>query len=193
MQNHLTQDTQRVNRNECPYRNTCECKTEHCWEKIMTDTLHAKPVINDKFWIVEQNGERLATLRKDEEDRFVLSNKLGVKIYNSKESLTKQFGKDFFVVQIVKEADDAEPNEVYGFPTCVEPCNPMFDVQKKLPLFTKSQESKSLYSAGYYVIRFDKGWVKSFCPKLITLQRYEYRGPFKTELEMRQVLANVSK
>jgi hypothetical protein len=69
----------------------------------------------------------------------------------------------------------------------------MFDIKRKLPLFTKSIDSKSLYCAGYYVIKFDKGWVKSFCPKLITLQRYTYQGPFKTELEMRQVLANVSK
>jgi hypothetical protein len=69
----------------------------------------------------------------------------------------------------------------------------MYDVKKKLPLFTKSKKSKSLYCAGYYTIRFAKGWVKSFCPKLITLQRYDYKGPFTTELEMRQVLSNVSK
>jgi hypothetical protein len=69
----------------------------------------------------------------------------------------------------------------------------MYDIKKKLPLFTKSGDSKSLYCAGYYVIKFDKGWVKSFCPKLITLQRYPYQGPFKTEIEMKQVLSNVSK
>jgi hypothetical protein len=69
----------------------------------------------------------------------------------------------------------------------------MYDIQKRLPLFTKSGDSKSLYCAGYYVIRFDKGWVKSFCPKLITLQRYQYEGPFKTEVEMRQRLSHVSR
>jgi hypothetical protein len=67
----------------------------------------------------------------------------------------------------------------------------LFNIQKKLPLFTKSKSSKSLYCAGYYTIKFEKGWVKSFCPKLITIERYEYRGPFKTELEMRQALNNV--
>lgn len=155
--------------------------------------LHAKPIIENKFWIIEEDGEKVATLRKDEEDRFVMSNELGVKIYNTKESLTRQFGKDFFIAKIVREANDALPNEVHGFSTSVPPHNSMYDIQKKLPLFTKSGDSKSLYCAGYYVIRFDKGWVKSFCPKLITLQRYEYQGPFKTELEMKQVLSNVSK
>ena len=158
----------------------------------MTD-IHAKPIIKDKFWIVEKDGQKFATLRKNEDNRFVLSNETGIRIYETKESLTKQFGKDFFIAKIVKERDTAEPNEVHGYPTSAAPSNSMFDIKKKLPLFTKSEDSKSLYCAGYYVIRFDKGWVKSFCPKLITLQRYEYKGPFKTELEMKQVLSNVSK
>jgi hypothetical protein len=158
----------------------------------MTD-LHAKPIIDDKFWIVEKDGNRFATLRKNEDEHFILSNEAGIKIYPNKESLTRQFGKDFFVAKIVKEKRDAEELEVHDFPTSTIPHNAMFDIKRKLPLFTKSGDSKSLYCAGYYTIKFEKGWVKSFCPKLITLQRYEYRGPFKTEIEMRQVLSHVSK
>jgi hypothetical protein len=158
----------------------------------MTD-LHAKPIIENKFWIVEKDGEKFATLRKNEDNRFVLSNEEGIKIFDTKKSLTDKFGKDFFIAKIVKEANNALPNEVHGYSTSVEPHNAMFDIQRKLPLFTKSGDSKSLYCAGYYVIRFEKGWVKSFCPKLITLQRYKYKGPFKTEIEMKQVLSNVSK
>lgn len=155
--------------------------------------IQAKPVIDNKFWIVEDNGVKIATLRKNEENKFILSNKDGVKIYNNKKSLTEQFGNDFFVAKIIKEADNANPKEVHGFSTSTNPHNAMYDIQKKLPLFTKSKDSKSLYCAGYYVIRFEKGWVKSFCPKLITLQRYEYRGPFKTDIEMKQVLSSVNK
>lgn len=159
----------------------------------MTTDVQAKPIIPEKFWIVEQSGEKIATLRKNEDNRFVLSNATGVKIYDTKESLTKQFGKNFFIAKIIKEADDAPTCEVHGYATSTEPHNAMFDIRRKLPLFTKSDDSKSLYCAGYYVIRFEKGWVKSFCPKLITLQRYKYQGPFKTEFEMKQVLSNVSK
>jgi hypothetical protein len=176
----------------CPYEDVCTNKTKTCWENTMTD-LHAKPIIENKFWIVEKDGAKFATLRKNEDNRFVMSNETGIKIYETKESLTKQFGKDFFIAKIIKEADGAEPNEVHGYITSTTPHNAMFDVKRKLPLFTKSGDSKSLYCAGFYVIKFDKGWVKSFCPKLITLQRYEYQGPFKTELEMKQRLSNVSK
>jgi len=158
----------------------------------MTD-LHAKPIIDNKFWIVEKDGEKFATLRKEEDNRFVLSNKLGIQIYKNKKDVLNQFGKDFFVAKIIKEASDNQPNEVHNFPSSCSPHNSMYDIKRKLPLFTKSADSKSLYCAGYYVIKFDKGWVKSFCPKLITLQRYPYQGPFKTEIEMKQVLSNVSK
>jgi len=161
-------------------------------DMLMTE-IHAKPIIENKFWIVEKDGAKFATLRKNDDNRFVMSNELGIQIYDNKESLTKKFGKDFFVAKIVKEADNALPNEVHGFSTSAEPHNAMYDIQRKLPLFTKSSDSKSLYCAGYYVIKFEKGWVKSFCPKLITLQRYQYQGPYKTELEMKQVLSNVSK
>jgi len=155
--------------------------------------LHAKPIIENKFWIVEKDGYRYATLRIDEENRFVMSNEAGIKIFKNKESITKQFGKDFFIAKIVREAENSNINEVHGYPTNVTPHNSMFDIKKKLPLYTKSGDSKSLYCAGHYVIRFDKGWVKSFCPKLITLQRYEYKGPYKSDLELKQVLIHESK
>jgi hypothetical protein len=158
----------------------------------MTD-VYAKPIIDNKFWIVEKDGEKFATLRKNDENFFVMSNQLGIKIYKNKKDIINYFGKDFFVAKIIKEADDNLSNEVHNFPSSCIPHNSMYDIKRKLPLFTKSSDSKSLYCAGYYVIRFDKGWVKSFCPKLITLQRYPYKGPFKTDLEMKQVLTNVSK
>ena len=153
----------------------------------------AKEILKDKFWIIEQDGLRVGTLRKSEDDRFVLSSKDGHRFFKNKKSLKDQFGSQFFIAKIVKDSEDAGEKEVHGFPTSWEPHNPLYDIQKKLPLFTKSGDSKSLYCAGYYVIKFNKGWVKSFCPKLITLQRYEFKGPFKTDLEMKQVLSNVSK
>ena len=177
---------------ECQFSTTCESKTNTCWEKNMTE-LHAKPIIDNKFWIVEQDGEKVATLRKNEDNRFVMSNEGGIEVYDTKKSLIDRFGKNFFIVKIIKESYNSLPNEVHGYATSTEPHNAMFDIRKKLPLFTKSSDSKSLYCAGYYTIKFDKGWVKSFCPKKITLERYPYKGPFKTELEMKQVLSNVSK
>jgi hypothetical protein len=155
--------------------------------------LQAKPIIENKFWIVEQDGVKYATLRKNDDKRFVLSNADGVKIFESKKNILQEFGNDFFITKNFKDVSESKPGEIHGYPVSCKPYNVLFDIQRKLPLFTKNVNSKCLYCAGYYVIKYDKNWAKSFCPKLITLQRYEYQGPFKTEFEMKQVLSNVSK
>ena len=87
----------------------------------------------------------------------------------------------------------SDQNVIYGYPTSSSPYEPVYNVKKKLPLFAKSAKSKSQYCAGHYVIQFRKGWVKSFCPKLITLERYPFIGPFKTEVEMKAVLNSINK
>lgn len=154
--------------------------------------IHAKPIVDGKFWIVEENGTKIATLHKKENNKFVLSSINGEMMFNKKDDLTKQFGSDFFLksVKVKVTKTEEEIKECHGFPTSCKPYNAMYDVQRKLPLFTKSNTSKSLYCAGYYIIKFDKGWVRSFCPKAITIERYPHKGPFKTEFEMKQVLSN---
>lgn len=152
--------------------------------------LHAKPIVDGKFWIVEEDGVKIATLHKKENNKFVLSSTTGEVMFNKKEELTKTFGKGFFLTNDKVKVTAADANECHGYPTSCKPYNAMYDVQRKLPLFTKSNASKSLYCAGYYTIKFDKGWVRSFCPKAITIERYPYKGPFKSELEMKSVLTN---
>jgi hypothetical protein len=158
----------------------------------MTTEIQAKPIVEGKFWIIEQGGTKIGTLHKKENNKFVLSSNEGNTHFSKKDELITAFGKDFFSRKIkTTVSPQEEVKDVYGYPASCHPYNPMYNVQKKLPLFTKSQASKSLYCAGYYIIRFDKGWVRSFCPKLITVERYENRGPFKTDLEMKQALVNV--
>ena len=62
--------------------------------------IHAKPIVDEKFWIVEQDGEKVGTLHKKENNKFFLSSKMGESWFNKKEELTKTFGKDFFNAKI---------------------------------------------------------------------------------------------
>jgi hypothetical protein len=154
--------------------------------------MQAKQLVPNKFWIVQDHGRKVGTLAKDKQG-FVLVTPRDKIIFENVDKVYETFGQDFFEQTAKKKTKDSKVMEVHGYPTSTPAYNPLLDVQNNLPLYSKSKKSKSLYCAGYYTIRFAKGWVKSFCPKLITLQRYEYKGPFTTELEMRQVLANVSK
>lgn len=150
-------------------------------------TLKAKEIVGGKFWILENDGAKVATLSWSD-DRYMVSDAKGTRFLN-KRQLEKDLGK---VSWDKLEITEVVPNEVHGFPTSCKPFNPLYDVVKKLPLFTKSNKSKSLYCAGYYIIQFDKGWVKSFCPKTITIERYPFRGPFKTIIEMRTELSKAN-
>ena len=156
-------------------------------------TIKAKPVLKDKFWIVENNDERIGTLSWND-DRYMFSSRVETCFFDNKRQMKKKFGSDIVWTEPDQKLEPAEENFlVYGYPTSVNPYNTMYDVKRKLPLFTKSEKSKSAYCAGYYIIKFDKGWVKSLCPKLITVERYEFKGPFKNELEMRQELSRANR
>ena len=152
--------------------------------------IKAKPILDGKFWIVENEGERVGTLTK-EEDRYLFSSKGDITFFKNEKQLKQKYGKNFLTAKIINE--DLSSKSVHGYPTKSHPYNSMFDITRKLPLFTKSEKSKSVYCAGYYLVRFNKSWLKSFCPKLITIERNEFKGPFKTDVEMKAVLSNVNR
>lgn len=162
-------------------------------------TVVAKTMLVNKFWILESAGSKVGTLCRQEDNRYMLSTRAGTKMFDTERQLIDEFhgawswGNDLIrIEQEQKQKHTHDVNFVYGYPCKFQPCNPIFDVQKKLPLFTKSKKSKSLYCAGYYIIKFEKGWVKSFCPKLLTIDRYDNKGPFKTLLEMKQELSSAN-
>lgn len=152
--------------------------------------MKAKTILKDKFWIVEEEGNNIGTLSWGD-DRYMFSSKNKTIFFDNQKQIKKEFGLDISVEETPEVTSKSLAKEIYNFPTSVLPYNSMYDIKRKLPLFTKSVKSKSLYCAGYYIIRFEKGWVKSFCPKLITIERYDFKGPFKTEIEMRQELSRV--
>lgn len=153
----------------------------------------AKVLIPNKSWLLENDGEKFASLSKEKKGYSILFKGQEYKIHNLKE-IKERFGITITEDAIKKEKkNNANPTDIYGFPVNGRAFGPLWNVRKRLPIYAKSSKSKSLYCAGYYVIKFRKGWVKSFCPKLITLERYPFKGPFKTEQEMRAMLNSVSK
>ena len=153
-------------------------------------TVNAKEVLNGKFWILEDHGVKIGTLSLNDE-RFMFSNSKGTMFFENKKQLQKSLGDFSWTSLEISEVPSSKV--VHGFDCSCTPYNEMFDLKRKLPLFTKSNKSKSLYCAGYYIIKFDKGWVKSFCPKAITVERYVSKGPFKTNIEMRKALSQANK
>jgi len=148
-------------------------------------SLLAKAVVKNKCWIVESDGLKIGT---------IMTNPNGV-VY-SHENQREQFASlklcsDKYNIIVDKAPPKrviTEANSVYGFPCEHKPNNILWDVKHKLPIYTKGSKSKSFFCAGYYIVKFNNGWVKSYCTKLITLNRYPYAGPYDTLEEMQERL-----
>jgi hypothetical protein len=154
-------------------------------------TTIAKPLIPNKSWLLETDGLKIGTLSKERTSYSFLKDGKKISVGTVKD-VKEKLGVVFYELPKTKKIETKEFT-VYDFPCGSKPYGSVYNIRKKLPIYAKSTKSKSHYCAGYYVIKFRKGWVKSFCPKLITLERYPFQGPFKTEIEMKQALTTLSK
>jgi hypothetical protein len=145
----------------------------------------AKAIVKDKFWILQNNGQRVGLISK-EEDGVHLSVEGGHIVVDSVKQAAKKYNIKFEETVKVKPVKVA--NEVYGYPTSSKPHNPVMDIQKKIPQYTKSAKSKSWFAAGYYTVELPEGSKGFYCPKLIILQRHKYEGPFLTKEDMEESL-----
>lgn len=148
--------------------------------------MKAKTIVENKFWILEEDdGKKIGTISLKNNKVTAIINDTQ-QSFNNLDELSSRYNVAFN--KKTKPAKLTPDMEVYDFPTAHTPFNALWHVERKLPIYTKTNKSNSYHCAGYYIIRFEHGWVKSFSPKLITLQRYEYKGPFKSKLEMMEQL-----
>lgn len=151
-------------------------------------TLEAKPVIKNKFWIVEEEGQKVATIQATPEG-VVLVKDSGRESFPNIKLLSAKYN-----IHVGKAAKNARSgpsgHDIYGYPTNSKPFNELYDVRRKLPFYTKTVKSKSYFCAGYYAVKINDQWTEHFCPKSITVGRYQFRGPYKTIAEVRKVILN---
>lgn len=157
----------------------------------MTETLTARLVLKNKYWIVESDqGEKIATIQAVDDGGYVYAGPDGRARYPSIKLLSKAHNVAIDNTVNKKIKPQSNSYSVYDLPVNTKPWNILYDVKHHFPIYTKTSKSKSYYCAGYYLIKFNHGWAKAYCPKFITLNRYEHRGPFKTKELMLEALKN---
>lgn len=141
----------------------------------------AKSVIKDKFWILEENAQRVGMMNfKD--DNYVIN--LRRKDYTVHDTVElKMMGIEF----VHRDLRHGGHLEVMGYPTDQEE---VFNVKELdgFPTFTKKAQSKSTHVAGWYGIKFKNGWVCTLCPRLSTVKTNTFVGPYKTKMDLKVVL-----
>ncbi len=139
-------------------------------------SLLAKPIVKNKFWIVEKNGIKYATIQSAPDGVVFVQDQTREK-FPSIKTLKNKYDILFDRARVSKNEKPSN-KQVYGFPTKGRAHNILYDVVRKLPIYTQSAKSKSCYCAGYYLVNVKGEWEEMFCPKLLVLQRHEYMGPF---------------
>lgn len=146
----------------------------------MTERI-AKPVVKNKFWVVEDHGQKIATIQARDDGGFVYVHDEQREFFPSVKNLKQKYNIKFDLLERPKKENI---KTVYGYPVTGKAHNQVWDVQRKLPIYSKTAKSKSLFCAGYYLIKLNGIWTKDFCPKNITLSRYNYIGPFSIKEDM---------
>lgn len=146
-----------------------------------------KPILTDKFWLIlSDTNEKIGALSfKDATFTVIASG--SVANAGSKEELLEAFGIDLF--QNVVESTEKEEAITYinGFPAFVVNAVPVKVDEpnlKDVPVFVKTKESTVMFAAGYYCIKFPKLTMPATTPKVQTLVKYGFLGPYKTQQEM---------
>tara|TARA_A200000159_G_C7167037_1_gene273773 strand:- start:181 stop:672 length:492 start_codon:yes stop_codon:yes gene_type:complete len=161
--------------------------------------MYTTEIIKDKFWILEDAGVKLGTIRKkDDSDFEVIIRSKGVEILST-DALTTKYGSSILEPKLVKRIESVEYgksiDEVLGYPCKHKGFNTVLkDIKgKQVPVYTKTENSKTLYAAGYYGLHFNGVWRNTYCVKLETLENYEFVGPFKSKSEVEAEALKASK
>ena len=141
----------------------------------------AKPIVKDQFYILTQDDKKVGNIEATG-DGFAVRINNKVMPFKTMAMIRKQVDIEFPAVGNKPNKEPAS-YQVQGYPSGSKVYNPSWNVQHKLPLYTKNRKSRSWFAAGWYQVKQRRTWAIVQSPKLITLERYPYQGPFYTKEE----------
>lgn len=153
-----------------------------------------KPITQNS-WILVVDDTNIGIIKKDSSGYQLLSkdNKISFADQNDINSFFEQdiFGSVVVTTPTITSEREVE-HFVKGYPIKYKtPTDVCVDPLSNLPVFKKRSDSDIFLCAGHYCLKGATGWRGAFCPKLSTVQKNDYRGPFRSDLEMKQILNKI--
>jgi len=154
-----------------------------------------KPITSTSWLVIGDTDDNRIGLLTEIRNQYVLMVKGEKQQFVNRKEVNTFFNEDVFsnVIEHVVEENIKKDYFVNGYPVDFDNPHEVMIKGNKLPLFSKKATSDVFYSAGYYCLNFPRNWMPAFCPKLSTLEAYEYLGPFKDEMQMKTSLAKIRK
>jgi len=141
--------------------------------------MQAKPLTESSFILMTDAGDRFGLLLKKD---------LGVELITSDtqnefpnlESLEDLLGGSIHFIKPIENKGQSDI-DINGYPCRhVE----IFDIEKgELITYKASPNSSVRWIAGWWGIRFTRGFITFLCPKPGSLEGNDFVGPFKTKME----------
>jgi hypothetical protein len=135
----------------------------------------AKPILKNKSWVILEDGQKVGTVNAVNRQYLVKFTTGQQEVVPSTETVKKQFNVEF-----EKYQPKPQTTIVSDYPTVGAVYNPVYDIMRRIPMYTVKRRSRCWYAAGYYAINYNNAWTIELCPKVIHLARNPFRGPFKT-------------
>ena len=142
-------------------------------------TLIAKPIVDRKYWILQQGNQKVGNVEACAGGYQVKINNQ-ISQFKTIKMLTQRVNIQFEPTSKTCKSKSTN-NEIYGYPVKGPAHKAMQDVRHRLPVYTKTNKSKSWHAAGWYLVQKGRTWTVFYSPKMILLQRYPFKGPFTTE------------
>lgn len=135
----------------------------------------AKPVVDKNYWILTQDDAKIGAITADAAGYTVTIRGRRQQFADMRKLRT---GLKIDLPSAPK-SNKADCTQVHGYDAGGRAHNSMWYVQLGIPVFTKTAKSRSWYAAGWYAVQQARSWKIVRNPKLILLQRYQFRGPFQ--------------
>lgn len=142
-------------------------------------TLIAKPILKDQLWVIVDGQRKVGNV---EQTKNGYSLKLGdnYHYFDSTKSIQKMTAIEFERPSALRTKTTIPFAQ---WPTQGKTYNNMFDVKRKIHIYTKTKKSRCFFAAGWYSMKLNDARQIVFCPKYILIQRYEYDGPYMSKEE----------
>ena len=149
-------------------------------DKMILDVELTAKTVTDEFWILTDGKNKVGNVCANNIGTFNVTLQNDVFEFATTDDIQKKT-KIKFITPEKTELPETTPYPEY--PTTARTYNSVFDVKRGLHVFTKTKKSKCFHAAGYFVVEHNGIEQVIFCPKYIFIQRYPFKGPFKTKDE----------
>ncbi len=134
-------------------------------------------------WLVYEHETKVAAVHKTDKG-FIVAQQGIIETAPNVKAVRKRLRIDSEWEPENKIQESQTKIDLDGYATdCETYYDPMIEVKRRLPLYTKVPGSKCYFSAGWYRILYGNKTKVEFCPKLLTLNRNRFWGPFHNQDE----------